>query len=126
MIVVGEERLKIVKLVVEWFEEIKALSFGERLIAKLSERYQEFNVLVRQKYGIMPGSSGGMNNYNNTNTTNAMGGYMLMNGANPSLFFQQKQMMCAYAYYYQKDLYALVYARPSHFLSSHKHLLLLL
>ena len=93
MIVVGEERLKIVKLVVEWFEEIKALSFGERLIAKLSERYQEFNVLVRQKYGIMPGSSGGMNNYNNTNTTNAMGGYMLMNGANPSLFFQQKQMM---------------------------------
>ena len=92
MIVVGEDRLKIVKLVVEWFDEIKALSFGERLIAKLSERYQEFNVLVRQKYGIMPGSTGGIN-YTNTNNSNAMGGYMLMNGANPSLFFQQKQMM---------------------------------
>ena len=93
MIVVGEERLKIVKLVVEWFEEIKALSFGERLIAKLSERYQEFNVLVRQRYGIMPGSTGGIGFNGNSGNASSMGGYMLMNGANPSLFFQQKQMM---------------------------------
>ena len=29
---------------------MKSLPFGERLIAKLSERYNEFNLMLRQKY----------------------------------------------------------------------------
>ena len=45
-----DERMKIIQYIIEWLPKVKSLPFGERLIAKLSERYNEFNLMLRQKY----------------------------------------------------------------------------
>ena len=44
-------RGNMLKYIVSWYEEIKNLSFGQRLIAKLNERYNEFTSMVNNTYG---------------------------------------------------------------------------
>ena len=51
LIIEGENRTKLIHYIVKWYPEIKSLSFGPRLISKLHERFQEFTLLVTQKYG---------------------------------------------------------------------------
>ena len=51
LLIEGESRSHLIHYIVNWYPEIKALSFGPRLISKLHERFQEFTVLVTQKYG---------------------------------------------------------------------------
>ena len=51
ILVEGESRSLLIHYIVQWYPEIKTLSFGPRLISKLHERYQEFTILVTQKYG---------------------------------------------------------------------------
>ena len=51
LLIEGENRSNLIHLIVKWYPEIKTLSFGPRLISKLHERFQEFTVLVTQKYG---------------------------------------------------------------------------
>ena len=51
VLVEGENRSLLIRYIVQWYPEIKALSFGPRLISKLHERYQEFTLLVTQNYG---------------------------------------------------------------------------
>ena len=50
-IVEREKRSLLIHYIVNWYPEIKALSFGPRLISKLHERYQEFTLLIIQNYG---------------------------------------------------------------------------
>ena len=45
-IVEREKRSLLIHYIVNWYPEIKALSFGPRLISKLHERYQEFTLLI--------------------------------------------------------------------------------
>lgn len=52
-IIVGDARMKAITMIVQWYDEIKVLPFGPRLIAKLSEKYGEFNMLVGNKYNTM-------------------------------------------------------------------------
>ena len=61
-----QERIQIFKFILGWFEEIKNLSFGTRLITKLFERYKEFNLMINNFY------NNDYNNYNNKNTYNNM------------------------------------------------------
>lgn len=67
MIIVGDARYKVIQSIVSWYEEIKGLPFGARLIAKLSERYSEFNAMVSNKflYGMKYGPNN--NNIGNVN-----------------------------------------------------------
>ena len=51
LLIEGESRSNLINYIVNWYPEIKTLSFGPRLISKLHERFQEFTVLVTQKYG---------------------------------------------------------------------------
>jgi hypothetical protein len=51
LLIEGESRSNLINSIVNWYPEIKTLSFGPRLISKLHERFQEFTVLVTQKYG---------------------------------------------------------------------------
>ena len=51
ILIEGEDRSNLIHHIVNWYPEIKTLSFGPRLISKLHERFQEFTVLVTQKYG---------------------------------------------------------------------------
>ena len=51
MLIEGENRSLLIRYIVQWYPEIKALPFGPRLISKLHERYQEFTFLVTQNYG---------------------------------------------------------------------------
>jgi len=46
-----ENRSNLINYIVKWYPEIKTLTFGPRLISKLHERFQEFTLLVTQKYG---------------------------------------------------------------------------
>ena len=46
-----ENRTNLINYLVKWYPEIKTLPFGPRLISKLHERFQEFTLLVTQKYG---------------------------------------------------------------------------
>ena len=77
----GEKRSLLIHYIVNWYPEIKALSFGPRLISKLHERYQEFTILVTQNYGWdttqetvsylhLNGSKLNNNNNNNYNKNN--------------------------------------------------------
>ena len=50
-IIEGDSRSNLIKYIVKWYPEIKLLPFGPRLISKLHERFQEFTLLVTQKYG---------------------------------------------------------------------------
>ena len=63
-IIVGDARMKAITMIVQWYDEIKVLPFGPRLIAKLSERYGEFNMLVGNKYNNT------MRTVNNSNSSN--------------------------------------------------------
>ena len=47
----GGNRSNLIHHIINWYPEIKMLSFGPRLITKLHERFQEFTELVTQKYG---------------------------------------------------------------------------
>ena len=51
LLIEGESRTNLINYIVKWYPEIKTLSFGPRLISKLHERFQEFTLLVTQKYG---------------------------------------------------------------------------
>ena len=51
LLIEGESRTNLINYIVKWYPEIKSLSFGPRLISKLHERFQEFTLLVTQKYG---------------------------------------------------------------------------
>lgn len=105
MIIIGEPRMKMIQMIVKWYDEIKMVPFGPRLIAKLSERYAEFNMLIGNRFG-------GTNYNNNSNIGNvnfiqlnnymfspppqeAMGMYMKMMNPNQQQMYHkmlQKQM----------------------------------
>ena len=59
-IVSPEIRLNLITSIISWYEEIKNLSFGNRLITKLNERYPEFTSMIKNIYGINQN-----NNFNN-------------------------------------------------------------
>lgn len=106
MIIIGEPRMKVIQMIVKWYDEIKMVAFGPRLIAKLSERYAEFNILIGNRFGNT--------NYNNNNSNignvnfiqlnnymfpptspEAMGMYMKMMNPNQQQMYHkmmQKQM----------------------------------
>ncbi len=46
-----ETRIKVLKTILYWVDDIKKLSFGPRLLSKLCERYKEFNILINNIYG---------------------------------------------------------------------------
>ena len=50
--------------IASWYDEIKNLSFGNRLITKLNERYPEFTSMINNIYGI------NQNNFNMNNNNN--------------------------------------------------------
>ena len=65
-IVSPDVRLTLIRYIVSWYEEIKSLSFGNRLITKLNERYHEFTSMINNIYGINQNNFN-MNNNNNNN-----------------------------------------------------------
>ncbi len=50
-IVTPDVRMNLLRFIVSWYEEIKNLSFGNRLITKLNERYPEFTSMINNIYG---------------------------------------------------------------------------
>lgn len=99
MIIFGDARMKVITMIVKWYDEIKMLSFGPRLIAKLSERYGEFNMLVGNRLSSNP--YGGNSNIGNVNfiqlnnymfppSTETMGMYMKM--MNPQQMYHHKMV----------------------------------
>ena len=46
-----EKRIKVFNHIIGWIDIIKKLSFGARLISKLCEKYQEFNLMINNIYG---------------------------------------------------------------------------
>ena len=71
-IVTPNVRLDLLRLIVSWYEEIKNLSFGNRLITKLNERYPEFNSMINNIYG-QNYSSNHNNNCNKFKNNNNIG-----------------------------------------------------
>ena len=63
-------RGNMLKYIVSWYEEIKNLSFGQRLIAKLNERYNEFTSMVNNTYGNSILYNPNVNNNNQFNNNN--------------------------------------------------------
>jgi len=107
LLIEGESRSNLIHYIINWYPEIKALSFGPRLISKLHKRFQEFTVLVTEKYGwettqeisyifknnYFVHNNNGINNMQfigNSNMLNNFGNRM--NGANNNNFmnFQNK------------------------------------
>ena len=90
-IVSPDGRLTLIRYIVSWYEEIKSLSFGNRLITKLNERYPEFTSMVNNIYGINQNNFNMNNNKNNTFKNNntignvnfiQMNNYMISNNNN--------------------------------------------
>ena len=46
-----ETRIKVLKTILCWIDDIKKLSFGPKLLSKLCERYKEFNILINNNFG---------------------------------------------------------------------------
>ena len=69
-IVPSNIRVNVLRYIVNWYEEIKNLSFGQRLIAKLNERYNEFTSMVNNSYGYTAGFNSNINNNNQFNNNN--------------------------------------------------------
>ena len=90
-IVSPDGRLTLIRYIVSWYEEIKSLSFGNRLITKLNERYPEFTSMVNNIYGINQNNFNMNNNNNNKFKNNntignvnfiQMNNYMISNNNN--------------------------------------------
>ena len=71
-IVTPDVRMNLLRFIVSWYEEIKNLSFGNRLITKLNERYPEFNSMINNIYG-QNYSSNHNNNCNKFKNNNNIG-----------------------------------------------------
>ena len=90
-IVSSDVRLSLIRYIVSWYEEIKSLSFGNRLITKLNERYSEFTSIINNIYGINQNNFNMNNNNNNKFKNNntignvnfiQMNNYMISNNNN--------------------------------------------
>ena len=88
-IVTPNVRLDLLRLIVSWYEEIKNLSFGNRLITKLNERYPEFTSMINNIYGQNYSSNHNNNcnkfkNNNNIGNVNIiqMNNYLISNNNN--------------------------------------------
>ena len=90
-IVSSDVRLSLIRYIVSWYEEIKSLSFGNRLITKLNERYHEFTSMINNIYGINQNNFNMNNNNNNKFKNNntignvnfiQMNNYMISNNNN--------------------------------------------
>ena len=88
-IVTPDVRLNLLRLIVSWYKEIKNLSFGNRLITKLNERYPEFNSMINNIYGQNYSSNHNNNsnkfkNNNNIGNVNIiqMNNYLISNNNN--------------------------------------------
>ena len=66
-IVSPEIRLNLITFIVSWYEEIKNLSFGNRLITKLNERYPEFTSMIQKIHGINQNNINVNNKFKNNN-----------------------------------------------------------
>ena len=67
-IVSPEIRLNLMSFIASWYDEIKNLSFGNRLITKLNERYTEFTSLIQNIYGINKNNINVNNKFKNNNS----------------------------------------------------------
>ena len=88
-IVTPDVRLNLLRLIVSWYKEIKNLSFGNRLITKLNERYPEFTSMINNIYGQNYSSNHNNNsnkfkNNNNIGNVNIiqMNNYLISNNNN--------------------------------------------
>ena len=93
-IVTPDVRLNLINFIISWYEEIKSLSFGNRLITKLNERYPEFTSMINNVYGqnISPNNNNSNGNkFKNCNNSNnkignvnfiQMNNYMISNNNN--------------------------------------------
>ena len=93
-IVTPDVRLNLINFIISWYEEIKSLSFGNRLITKLNERYPEFTSMINNVYGqnFSPNNNNSNGNkFKNCNNSNnkignvnfiQMNNYMISNNNN--------------------------------------------